>query len=88
MDLFVSMKGRPAEAYMQEDRNISVSSGGKFQQTVWQFTMRYIMEEAQSSISEWRVSEDSLMNSGSEWRADRVQRAVFWAPGLQRQEIP
>ena len=25
-----------------------------------------------------------LMNSGSEWRADRVPRAVFWAPGFER----
>ena len=31
---------------------------------------------------------DVLMNSGSEWQADRVPRAVFWAPGLQRQENP
>ena len=26
---------------------------------------------------------DILMNSGSEWRADRVPRAVFSAPGLR-----
>ena len=27
---------------------------------------------------------DVVMNSGSEWRADRVPRAVFQAPGLMR----
>ena len=29
-----------------------------------------------------------LMNSGSEWRADRIPRAVFWAPGFERQGNP
>ena len=46
--------------------------------------MSPLVRQLNESMRIRHINANILMNSGSEWRAERVPRAVFWAPDFER----